>query len=77
MPTWEFAELFWDSAGTKVTWYGPTGGANRYKAYGLQALQQATQDGWEIVGYTSAPARSSDLSVEMLLSKCLLRRVLP
>lgn len=75
MPTWEYAEVFWDSARAKVTWYGPTGVRNNYKAHGLQALQDASRDGWEVVGYSSAPTDSSDLAT--LQSKCLLRRLLP
>jgi hypothetical protein len=75
MPTWEYAEIFWDSASTKVRWYGPTGVRNDYKAHGLQSLQEASRDGWEVVGYSSAPTNSGDFAT--LQSKCLVRRLLP
>jgi hypothetical protein len=75
MPTWEYAEVFWNSAHTKFTWYGPAGTAKGYKGNGLQVLQDASRDGWEVVGYSAAPGNASDYALHE--SRCLLRRLLP
>jgi hypothetical protein len=74
MPTWEYAELLWDSASRGVTWYGSNGAKLRYPEHALDVLHAASRDGWEVVGYTSAPESPAERARE--LSKCLLRRLL-
>lgn len=72
MPTWEFAELFWGSASKGVMWYGSNGAKYHYSEHGLDILQAVSRDGWEVVGYASAPENSGEWAGE--ISKCLLRR---
>ena len=74
MPTWEYAELFWDSAERGAKWYGSNGARYSYPEHGLEILQAIGRDGWEVIGYTSAPKGSAEWMGE--LSKCLLRRPL-
>ena len=75
MPIWEYAEVFWDSTRRGATWYGPNGANFRYKsAHGLEMLQVVGRDGWEVVGYASAPERPGEWAG--IVSKCLLRRLI-
>jgi hypothetical protein len=75
MHTWEYAELFWDSARKGVAWYGSNGAKYRYSEHGLDILQAVGRDGWEVVGYASSPESSGEWAG--VISKCLLRRRLP
>ena len=74
MPTWEYAELLWDSASSGVTWYGSNGAKYRYPEHALDILQAVGRDGWEVVGYASASRGAGEWLGDQ--SKCLLRRLL-
>lgn len=67
MTKWEYAELHWDSSRNGVTWYRQDGEPQGGSEYGLEALQLASEDGWEVDGYGSTPRGES---------KCLLKRSL-
>ena len=65
MPAWEYAELRWASGRKGVTWYTSDEERQGDSENGLEALQRASEEGWEVVGYFTAPRGES---------KCLLKR---
>jgi hypothetical protein len=67
METWEYAEIAWRQfvlRGHQATWAGPDG-SKSVKGHGVEALNQAVRDGWELVEYKTAAEH---------WSSCLLRR---
>jgi hypothetical protein len=66
--TWEYAEVAWNphiSLNNKSYWCGP-GGPKTLKEHGIQTLNQAVREGWEVADYKTGEHGST----------CLLRRPL-
>jgi hypothetical protein len=67
MERWEYAEIAWhpfiSRGGYRPRWCGPDG-SKELKGHGVEALNQAVREGWELVEYKTSDTWSS----------CLLRR---
>jgi hypothetical protein len=62
---WEYAEVAWHPIGKySAYWCGPDG-PKTLKVHGVEALNEAVRDGWEVAEYRTSEHGSS----------CLLRRV--
>jgi hypothetical protein len=66
VPTLEYAEVAWNPLLSKPSayWCGPDG-PRTLKVHGIEAINEAARDGWEVAEYRTAEHWSS----------CLLRRV--
>ena len=69
MTGWEYAEAEWTPGMNHTVWYQANGEKTHHEQSGLEVLRQASQDGWEVIGYRSLDQFSSP-------SFCLLRRSL-
>jgi hypothetical protein len=69
MTAWEYAEVQWARRRaphrSKTTWYSVRGRRGIF-ASGLKALEEASLDGWEVIGYRSAGGASGRYSVALL-----------
>ena len=58
MTAWEYAEVEWPlSVHDKATWHGADRTSIAKDMPGLQVLQEASQDGWEVIGYRTGSER--------------------
>lgn len=69
MTAWEYAEVRWILGKaphrSKTTWYGLKG-QRGILGGGVKALENASADGWEVIGYRSAGGASGRYSVALL-----------
>ena len=69
MTAWEYAEVQWVPGRapyrSKSTWYSARG-RKGILGSGLKALEKASADGWEVIGYRSAWRASGRSSIALL-----------
>jgi hypothetical protein len=72
METWEYAEIAWCPfairLGHQPRWSGPDGHKELKGRHGVEVLNEAARDGWELVEYKTVGTDNG------MWSSCLLRR---